>query len=374
MFYYLCKVVSTTSSILYPLFASYKALRPPQSVGRSAQEQHEQMERWLMFWCIMAGVWVWEDWAEWSVRWFPFYHEVKTLAIVWLALPQIQGASYIYINYLSPFLTTHEADIDAALSDVRSSATRMGLNYLQLALRRLRATVLGSFLAEQEAAAAGPLAAHRPPVLAEPGVAIDEQAVPAAAASGLAGLAAGWLRSYGPAAIAAGYAVLRPLGKNEIGACAREAKNRGAEEQDFVDEVGTASGTRAAGSGGEQRRRVPRTRREELEAELVSLSGYSSDGNGSDYHPRPSSSSSASSWSHPASLSPASPAGRPDPVAQRVANEAFLLSASSSFEDIRREEAGEYGGAARPADHRKSGSWFGRGGEITTANTKDTSA
>lgn len=23
-----------------------------------------------MFWCVMAGVWVWEDWAEWSVRWY----------------------------------------------------------------------------------------------------------------------------------------------------------------------------------------------------------------------------------------------------------------------------------------------------------------
>lgn len=23
-----------------------------------------------MFWCVMAGVWVWEDWAEWSVRWW----------------------------------------------------------------------------------------------------------------------------------------------------------------------------------------------------------------------------------------------------------------------------------------------------------------
>ncbi|EMS25092.1 TB2/DP1/HVA22-related protein [Rhodotorula toruloides NP11] len=301
MFYYLCKVVCTTSSILYPLFASYKALRPPQSVGRSQQEQHEQMERWLMFWCVMAGVWVWEDWAEWSVRWFPFYHEVKTLAILWLVLPQVQGASYIYINYLSPFLTAHEADIDAALSDARSSATRMGLNYLQLALRKLRAA-------------------------------------------------------------------------NAPGARAREAKDRGAEAQGFVDEVGAASGTRAAGSGGEQRRRAPRTRREELEAELASLSGNSSDENGSDYHPRPSSSSSASSWSHPAALSPASPAGRPDPVAQRVANEASLLSASSSFEEIRKEEVGEYGAATRPAGHRKSGSWFGWGGEGATAAQKDKSA
>lgn len=339
---------------------------------------------------------------------FPFYHEVKTLAILWLVLPQIQvspltilahglsrcswcaslprrrlltfaclshqGASYLYLNHLSPFLTAHEADIDAALADARSSATRMGLNYLNLALRKLRAAVLGSFLAEQEAAATEPPPGHRPPVLAEPGVAMDEQAVPAAAASGLAALATGWLRSYGPAAIAAGTALLRPLGPNGPAAGGREAKNRGAEAQDSVNEIGTSSGMRATGAGGEQRRRAPKTRREELETEVASLSGNSSDENGSDYRPRPSSSSSASSWSHPASLSPASPAGRPDPVAQRIANEASLLSASSSFEEIRREEVGEFSGATASAGHRKSGSWFGWGGEATTVSQKDKSA
>ena len=75
-----------------------------------------------MYWCVVACVWTWEQWGEWSVAWcalfsplftrslsrlvawatrradrrglassrFPFYHEVKTLFLLWLALPQIQ--------------------------------------------------------------------------------------------------------------------------------------------------------------------------------------------------------------------------------------------------------------------------------------------
>lgn len=60
---------STLTSLLYPLYASYKALRPPASVGATPQEQHAQLERWCMFWCVLAIVGVWEEWAEWSVSW-----------------------------------------------------------------------------------------------------------------------------------------------------------------------------------------------------------------------------------------------------------------------------------------------------------------
>ncbi|BGP37823.1 hypothetical protein JCM10449v2_001745 [Rhodotorula kratochvilovae] len=334
MFYYLCKVVCTSTSLLYPLYASYKALRPPPP-GQTAQQQAERLERWLMYWCVMACVWVWEEWAEWTIGWFPFYHEVKTLLILWLALPQIQGSTYIYLHHLSPFLTSHEADIDAALTDARTSATRAGLGYANAAVRKLRAAVLGSLLGgatdDNAATAAG---TGTPTVLADPGATAPAN-TPAAGASGLAQLAGGLFRAYAPQALAAGNALLHPM---------------------------EATSARPS-AGAEVRARGAAGRREELERELAALSG-SSAGEESEA----SGASSSSARSHPASLSPASSVGRADPVAARVASEANLLSASSSFEEIRRDEAAGFGagagaGGAAPRGARKSGGWFGWGGQ-----------
>ncbi|GAA5904607.1 hypothetical protein JCM8208_004828 [Rhodotorula glutinis] len=268
MFYYLCKIVVTSTSILYPLYASYKALRPAASSGLTAQEQAERLERWLMYWCVVACVWTWEHWAEWSVSWFPFYHEVKTLVMLWLVLPQIQGATYIYIHHLSPFLTSHEADIDAALADARTSATRAGLGYANAAVRRLRALVLGSVLgadanANDAAAAGAPAQGHAPPVLAEPGTAVPSSASGAGAAQ-LAHLAGGLLRTYAPAALAAGSALLHPMGPGTAGTTARAAQEgarrragagagAGGSDESERDDSDASSGSVAGGAAAQRR-------------------------------------------------------------------------------------------------------------------------
>ncbi|GAA5978314.1 hypothetical protein JCM10908_004309 [Rhodotorula pacifica] len=334
MFYYLCKVVSTAASLLYPTYASYKALRPAASVGRTPADQAANLERWLMFWCVMGCVAIWEQWAEWSISWFPFYHEVKTLVVLWLVLPQIQGATYIYINHLSPFLTSHEGEIDTAMSNARASATKMGIDYLNRALRQARAFLLGNLFVDPNAPAVAGTGAgtetpapDRPPVLAEAALMSGQQTTSAAAVSGLARFAGGLLRQYAPAAIAAGNVLLQPMNK-----------------------TATSSTSARAGPGGverssEQRRRTnaatTKSRREELEAEMAAL------------HEQEDSSAISSSSETESSSKPVG---------------------SLSFVEIAEAEAREYaaaalaaggGGAgasgARPGA-RKSGSWFGWGG------------
>ncbi|GAA5837570.1 hypothetical protein JCM9279_006792 [Rhodotorula babjevae] len=317
MFYYLCKLVITSTSVLYPLYASYKALRPAASSGLTPQEQAERLERWLMYWCVVACVWTWEHWAEWSVSWFPFYHEVKTLVMLWLVLPQIQGSTYIYIHHLSPFLTSHEEDIDAALADARTSATRAGLGYANAAVRRLRALLLGSILGADAdtttAAAAGPARpahddTHAPPILAEPGTAVPSSASGAGAAQ-LAHLAGGLLRTYAPAALAAGNALLHPMGA-----------------------AGGATSARAQQHEGARRRAGP--------------AGASDDSE------RDDSDASTSTSTAPA-----------------------RMSASSSFEEIGRDEASGFPPAAGTPRARKAGGWFGWGaageGEAVGAEKKN---
>ncbi|GAA6029405.1 hypothetical protein JCM8097_003662 [Rhodosporidiobolus ruineniae] len=334
MFYHLCKLVITSTSLLYPAYASYKVLRLPQA----SPEQREGMERWLMFWCVMGGVWVWEEVGEWSVGWFPFYYEFKTLVILWLALPQIQGSTYVYLNHLSPFLTSHESDIDAFLSNLRSSAMTLGADYLRRALVAARNAVLGQALAADPA--------QPPPVQAEPAVG-GAAATPQA--SSLAQLAGGLVRQYGPAALAAGQALLHPT-------AAATAKAAGA--------AGTRE--RTASTSSEKRRR-------ELEEELARLDREDGSGSGSG-----SDSATSSGFSEhltasgakvrsrtPSSLSPGTAGGSSgsssspqDPVAQRVLHSLV----GSQYEEITHADVD--GRATGDGGRRKSGGgWFGWGGQ-----------
>ena len=54
----------------------------------------------------------------------PFYHLFKTLFLLYLALPQTRGASYVYAVHLHPFIAKHEVEIDAALGRVREEVWR----------------------------------------------------------------------------------------------------------------------------------------------------------------------------------------------------------------------------------------------------------
>lgn len=220
-----------------------------------------------------------------------------------------QGSTYLYIHHLSPFLTAHEHDIDAALADARTSATRAGLGYANAAARRIRAALLGSVLGgdepAQQAAGDGPGAGTTPPVLAEPGTATPASASGAGAAQ-LAHLAGGLLRTYAPAALAAGHALLHPMGTAAAD--------------------GAATSARAEQGGGARRRAV----------------GGQSAGAGEDSEREDSDASGSSGVG---------------------SGQAHAMSASSSFEEIARDEARGFSSPTTGAagTRRKSGGWFGWG-------------
>ncbi|QRV85033.1 TB2/DP1, HVA22 family domain-containing protein [Ceratobasidium sp. AG-Ba] len=109
------RIVSVTGAFLYPTYASYKTLskRPTQEAD---------LERWLMYWSVMGCVVGVEYVAEWLIRWIPLYWEIKTVFLLYLALPQTQGATAIYNNRLQPVLKHYEPQIDASVARLRSRA------------------------------------------------------------------------------------------------------------------------------------------------------------------------------------------------------------------------------------------------------------
>jgi len=57
--------------------------------------------QWLTYWVTYAFLTVFES-AVNAVYWFPFYYTFKFVLVLWMALPQTNGAQVVYRSFLQP--------------------------------------------------------------------------------------------------------------------------------------------------------------------------------------------------------------------------------------------------------------------------------
>ncbi|KAJ7777954.1 TB2/DP1, HVA22 family-domain-containing protein [Mycena maculata] len=188
LFYLTSRIVGSVAAFLYPGYASYKTLSQ-----RPASE--EDLERWLMYWSVLGCIVSVEYVAEWLIRWIPFYYAMKTLLLLYLALPQTRGSTYIYINHLQPFFRTHETQIDSTLSQLRVYIYTFLQKQVKLLWEHIGATV-----GQQQA----------------PDAAYPDPAAPPQP-NGLGGVVGSLWRTYGPGILANGAAMLRPAAPQQRG-------------------------------------------------------------------------------------------------------------------------------------------------------------
>lgn len=116
----------------------------------------------------------------------PFYYPIKTLFLLYLVLPQTQGSTVIYRLHVAPFFALHEHRIDAALGELKTYI----LNFLQSRLRLVWDSVSSSANAVPP-----PANAPQQPTMSDP-------------VSGPTMMLGGLWRTYGPAIVAGGTALL----------------------------------------------------------------------------------------------------------------------------------------------------------------------
>jgi receptor expression-enhancing protein 1/2/3/4 len=182
-----------------------------------------------MYWSVLACVVGVEYLAEWLVSWcalpdslmslmllltppflpqcrIPFYYLFKMLFLLYLALPQTQGASYLYQTQLEPALREHEPQIDAALAQLRARV----FAFLQARARMLWDNIVVS--------ATGPQSSPAPESVS--GSSVQTPALSASVSGPTQMLGTMW-RTYGPAIIAGGTALLQRQGVTPSDAHAR---------------------------------------------------------------------------------------------------------------------------------------------------------
>jgi len=135
MFDWLMRLASSSATFLFPVFASYKALK--------TNDPH-QVTPWLMYWVVIACILVIEAWTEWLLRWFPFYYNIRAAFMLWLVLPQTQGATKLYMEYVHPYLTEHENDIENFIATAHDQLKAVGYSYLKQAIAHGEEIIFGT--------------------------------------------------------------------------------------------------------------------------------------------------------------------------------------------------------------------------------------
>ncbi|KAB8069620.1 TB2/DP1, HVA22 family-domain-containing protein [Aspergillus leporis] len=151
MFGIFADLLSSAITILFPIFASFKALR---------SSHPSQLAPWLMYWVVLSAILMAESWTVWILGWLPFYSWIRLFFFSYLVLPQTQGAQIVYQTYVDPFLAQHEREIEEFIGRSHERAKALGLQYFYQALDWVRENVF-HLPAQQQAApppATGPAA------------------------------------------------------------------------------------------------------------------------------------------------------------------------------------------------------------------------
>ena len=122
------------TSILFPIFASYKAIR----TGDPAN-----LAPWLMYWTTLSLFLVVESQFYFILYWVPFYAWMRLALHLYLVMPGKQGSVYIYQAYVHPWLESHERQIDDLIHEIHAKGKAAGFDAVQAAIEYIRVNFLG---------------------------------------------------------------------------------------------------------------------------------------------------------------------------------------------------------------------------------------
>jgi hypothetical protein len=131
-----CRLTDTSSSvtcIILPAYISYKALR-----SRDPAQSHP----WLIYFTILSLVQLADSYTDFITGWIPFFGVFRLFFMLYLVLPQTQGAKVLYLDYLEPYIVHHEKQIDEFITQVHQQLQSVGFGYINTLIVLIREKVL----------------------------------------------------------------------------------------------------------------------------------------------------------------------------------------------------------------------------------------
>ncbi|PMD22847.1 hypothetical protein NA56DRAFT_569404 [Hyaloscypha hepaticicola] len=96
-----------------------------------------------MYWVVLACALLFESWTGFILVWIPFYAWIRLGFLLYLILPQTQGARVLYQTHVHPFLHDNEIAIDDFISSAHDRAKAAGITYLKNMIELIKQHVLG---------------------------------------------------------------------------------------------------------------------------------------------------------------------------------------------------------------------------------------
>ncbi|KAH7380111.1 TB2/DP1, HVA22 family-domain-containing protein [Pyrenochaeta sp. MPI-SDFR-AT-0127] len=134
MFSFIADGLTVATTVLFPIFASYKALHTSDPA---------LLAPWLIYFIVLSTFAVVENTFDFILSWVPFYAWIRFFVHLYLILPGSQGATFLYQEYMEPFLYHHEREIDDFISQSHDRAKSAGLAYAGVGIEWVKVNVLG---------------------------------------------------------------------------------------------------------------------------------------------------------------------------------------------------------------------------------------
>jgi receptor expression-enhancing protein 1/2/3/4 len=125
---------SVATTVLFPIFASYKALHTSDPA---------LLAPWLIYFVVLSILTTVENVFDFILSWVPFYAWIRFFLHLYLIMPGSQGASLAYQEYIEPFLYHHEREIDDFISESHDRLKAAGLAYLGMGIEWVKVNILG---------------------------------------------------------------------------------------------------------------------------------------------------------------------------------------------------------------------------------------
>ncbi|TGZ70662.1 hypothetical protein CRM22_003079 [Opisthorchis felineus] len=132
--------------VLHPSYRTYKAIK---------RRDYQEVVVLGMYWVVFGLFTTVELFTDMFLQWFPFYHEMKIVFVIWLVTPATSGYSLIYRRLIHPELSKRENEIDDAISKATekgyTKVVEFGAKGLNYAAKTFITTALmgQDFLADQ---------------------------------------------------------------------------------------------------------------------------------------------------------------------------------------------------------------------------------
>ncbi|KAF1836186.1 hypothetical protein BDW02DRAFT_567238 [Decorospora gaudefroyi] len=133
MFSFIADGLTTATTVFFPIYASYKALHTSDPA---------LLAPWLIYFVVLSGISAVESTFDFILSWVPFYSWIRLFAHLYLILPGFQGATFLYQEYVEPFLYQHEREIDNLISESHDRAKAAGMAYVEMGIEWIKVNVL----------------------------------------------------------------------------------------------------------------------------------------------------------------------------------------------------------------------------------------